>query len=292
MMEAVPNENVNVGDSTDGPRLDYEVEFNTAGTYYVWVRMRGPSGHDDSVHAGLNGSPASYGGIGMSDVSGDWTWVDDVRRGDTRVTVDVTSSGIHTVNLWMREDGTEVDQVLLTTDPDYTPGEESGDFTETDGRVAIESEQFSDKTTGSGDASDSEWISFSDSEAGSGTALEAVPNEDVNVGDSTDGPRLDYEVEFNNTGTYYVWVRMRGPGGHDDSVHAGIDGSPASYGGIGMSDVSGDWAWVDDVRRGDTRVTVDVSSSGVHTVNLWMREDGVQVDQLLLTTDPDYSPNE
>jgi len=185
----------------------------------------------------------------------------------------------------MREDGVLIDSVLLTTDPDYRPS----DVVETDGQVAIEAEQFNKQVSGSGPASGSEWVSIEDSGASASTALEAVPNEGVNVGDSTDGPRLDYEVEFNNTGTYYVWVRMRAPGGTDDSIHVGVDDSPVTYGGWGFAANHGDWEWTNE--RSGTRVTVNVDSTGVHPINIWMREDGVSVDQVLLTTDPDYSPS-
>jgi hypothetical protein len=38
-----------------------------------------------------------------------------------RSTFEVTSVGIHTFNLWMREDGLIVDKIVLTTNPDYVP---------------------------------------------------------------------------------------------------------------------------------------------------------------------------
>ena len=118
-MKATPNDGVNVGDSTDGPELRYVFEFPSSGTYYVWVRTRGASGKDDSCHVGLNGTPATYGGNGLGDSSGSWVWANTV--GGSRVTVDVPSAGTHTVNLWMREDGTEVDKIVLSPDSSYTP---------------------------------------------------------------------------------------------------------------------------------------------------------------------------
>src|SRR6185436_19422079 len=36
-------------------------------------------------------------------------------------TINVTTTGIHTLNLWMREDGAIVDKVLLTSNTSYTP---------------------------------------------------------------------------------------------------------------------------------------------------------------------------
>jgi hypothetical protein len=184
--------------------------------------------------------------------------------------------------------GSEQGNGLLDVETAVGDSSSSG-IVEQNGHVEFEAEAFTGQMSGSGEASGSEWLSVSDSKASTGTALEAVPNEGVNVGDSTDGPRLDYEVEFNTTGMYYVWVRMKGVSGTDDSVHAGVDGTPATYGRYGLTDNSGDWAWVNDV--GGNRVTVDVDSSGIHTVNVWMREDGTQIDQVLLTTDESFVPS-
>ncbi|MGJ3242497.1 MAG: glycosyl hydrolase family 28-related protein [Opitutales bacterium] len=115
-MVAEPDNGVDTGDATDGARLDFDVDFVTPGTYYVWVRLKGSAG-SGSVHVGLDGSLASGGGSGMGDDSGAWHWEHWVDRGgNDGVTVNVPAAGIHTVNLWMREDGTEVDAIILTTD--------------------------------------------------------------------------------------------------------------------------------------------------------------------------------
>jgi hypothetical protein len=166
----------------------------------------------------------------------------------------------------------------------------SGSYLETGGLVVIEAEAYTDAAPGSGAAVDSYWqhdTSYADSSGGE--ALVAMPNADVNVQDTDAGPRLDYAIEFTTPGTYYVWVRMLGAGGSDDSVHAGLNGVIASYGGMGMTDSSGNWAWEDEA--GSSRVTLSIDSAGVHTFSLWMREDGTAVDKLLLTTDSQTTPS-
>lgn len=116
------------GDTTDGPQLSYPVRFESAGTYYVWVRMRAPAsdpGNSDSVHVGLEGSPATYGGDGLSQGAGtSWTWVKGVANdGDAsdHVTVSPASSGVYSLDLWMREDGTQVDKIVLVDNSTYDP---------------------------------------------------------------------------------------------------------------------------------------------------------------------------
>ncbi len=38
-----------------------------------------------------------------------------------RATVNVSSTGPHSVNIWMREDGSTIDKIVLTTSSGYTP---------------------------------------------------------------------------------------------------------------------------------------------------------------------------
>ena len=36
-------------------------------------------------------------------------------------TINVTSAGLHTINVWMREDGLVLDKLVLTTNASFTP---------------------------------------------------------------------------------------------------------------------------------------------------------------------------
>ncbi|MBN2533187.1 MAG: hypothetical protein JXB88_09865 [Spirochaetales bacterium] len=161
-------------------------------------------------------------------------------------------------------------------------------FVESGGIVVMEAEHYSTHVQGTGLAAGSSWEeTFSMPDSSNGDALKAVPNKGINVQDTTDGPRLDYNVQFETTGTYYLWVRMWGPSAYDDSLHAGLDGEPASFGKSGLSMTSFSWKWVNMAK---TRVTVDVETAGLHTVHIWMREDGTRLDKILLTKDPGYIP--
>ncbi|MEM7576548.1 MAG: putative Ig domain-containing protein [Planctomycetota bacterium] len=103
----------------DDPRLDYQVTFETPGTYYVWIRGFG-SGSADSAHIGLNGTQITTQG-GISDISGsNPNWGSRGTGGNT-ISLDIPAAGDYTLNLWPREDGVSIDKLLLTTDPSYTP---------------------------------------------------------------------------------------------------------------------------------------------------------------------------
>lgn len=164
-----------------------------------------------------------------------------------------------------------------------------GAFAEAGGQVVIESENFTGSAAGTGTAG-SAWNPTTGKTGYSGArALQALPNSSVNTSDATIGPRLDYAVNFTTTGTYYIWVRMLGPNGSDDSLHAGLDGTAASFGGSGMTDSSNAWTWVGSVNS--TRVQVNVTTTGVHTLNVWMREDGTYLDKVLMTTSSTFTPS-
>jgi len=153
-------------------------------------------------------------------------------------------------------------------------------LTEYSGFVVFEAEDFSNTTIGIGAALNTYWSEETTVSGYSGRSyLEAKPNNGVNTFDSTEGPRLDYEIDFNTPGTYDVYVRMLGQNGNDDSLHAGLNGNPLTYGDVGISSGSS-WEWKNEAAG--SVVTFDIQNPGRYTFNLWMREDGVMVDKVVL----------
>ena len=127
-MQILPDAGINVGNTAgfeNGAQLDFKIEFNQAGTHYLWVRGGDPTagGAGDSVHAGINGqttpTATQISGAPTFNVTG-WNWVGNI-NGDTRTRIEVPSAGTHTVNFWMREDGFLMDKIILTTDSAFTP---------------------------------------------------------------------------------------------------------------------------------------------------------------------------
>ena len=117
---ASPNSGRNTLLTTTGPRAAVPIAFSTPGTYHVWVRLFGPTGNDDSVHVGLDGSAASLQGLGLGGTTtAGWVWFDqaDARR----VTVTVPSPGVRTFMVWAREDGVAVDRVVLARSSSFVP---------------------------------------------------------------------------------------------------------------------------------------------------------------------------
>ena len=94
---------------------------------------------------------------------------------------------------------------------------------------------------------------------------------------------------FVKTGIHYVWVRMYASGGNHDSCHAGIDNQEnLTANRIEVPEVS-QWTWTNTTME-LTTATITIDTTGLHKVNIWMREDGSRVDKILLTPDANYVP--
>jgi RHS repeat-associated protein len=120
MIQAVPNTNLAAIDTTitaTSPRVDYQVNFATAGTYKVWIRGYGATLTDNSVHVGLDGTVANSVSLNGTGVLA-WS---NISEASVSVTVTVATAGLHTVNVWMREDGSIVDKIILTTNTSFVP---------------------------------------------------------------------------------------------------------------------------------------------------------------------------
>ena len=156
-----------------------------------------------------------------------------------------------------------------------------------DGLVSMEAEEYHEKVK----RGDHEWVNYSAAGSSDDGALRAMPNNgtvfDTNY--VSESPSLSFSVHFNRAGLHYLWVRSLASGRADDTLHAGLNGvAVASAAGIGLPRRS--WGWANMLKSGLGRAELVVPSAGLHTVNLWMREDGAAVDKIVLTSRSDYVP--
>jgi hypothetical protein len=161
------------------------------------------------------------------------------------------------------------------------------------GLLAVEAEHFNTNTPVASNGTSWDLTTTNAGFSGDG-AMAAAPNVNLNVNvDTTISPRLDYNMNFDIAGTYFVWVRALGdsaPGlSQSDSVNVGIDGVlPATSAKI-TGFPPGGFVW-SRTTVASTPATLVVSNTGPHTVSVWMREDGFVFDKLLLTTNNNYTP--
>ncbi len=111
---------VDPGYGTGSPELQYQVNIQTPGNYYVWVYGAGPGGNSDTVHVGLDGVENAESDRIRLNNSGNLSWSNSTMDSAPAIIRNVTA-GSHTLNLWMREDGAWVVKILLTTNASYTP---------------------------------------------------------------------------------------------------------------------------------------------------------------------------
>ncbi|MEO8429117.1 MAG: hypothetical protein ABI651_18655, partial [Verrucomicrobiota bacterium] len=136
----------------------------------------------------------------------------------------------------------------------------------------------------------SAWAASSPSGFSGTGALQATPNTgaNVNTGYAASSPRLDFPVNFVKTGTHYIWIRGIGLSGSDDSCHVGLDGVEIATSDL-ISGFGTGWTWSKNTMDGAV-ATFNIASAGIHTVNVWMREDGFIIDKLLLAVNSIYTP--
>ncbi len=113
------------------------------------------------------------------------------------------------------------------------------------------------------------------------SAMQAGPN--IGTSNSTataltSSPRLDYQFNFAAAGTYNVCIRKYSVTSSDNLASVGINATPGTGSMVNFAEGSnGAWGWV------MTSSTISVTA-GVRTVSIYMREDGIKIDRVHLTT--------
>lgn len=99
--------------------LIYKINFQTPGTYFVWIRGRAAKKADDGIHSGRDNS-ISMSADNIHGFAADFSWSRETWDG-APAKITIPAAGIHTFHLFMCKDGLEVDRILLTTDTTSAP---------------------------------------------------------------------------------------------------------------------------------------------------------------------------
>jgi hypothetical protein len=142
--------------------------------------------------------------------------------------------------------------------------------------VSMEAEAFHGTTqNGSSDS----WSDSSNAQASAGLAMLIGPDSGTmwTSSVSSSAPRLDFNVNFTTSGTFYMHVRADAPNGAGDSCYGGVDGS-VNTSHYDFPDNPATWGWI-------TKPIV-IGAAGTHTVHLWSREDGLRADKIVIDANP------
>lgn len=107
---------------------------------------------------------------------------------------------------------------------------------------------------------------------------------------------LNYKVHINTPGRYYVWIRSYSTGSEDNGVHVGIDGTWPESGKRWQTVQKQKWGWeckqrTQEVHTGvPMQLFLDIEKAGDHELMLSMREDGFEMDKIVLSRNKEFKP--
>ena len=118
--------------------------------------------------------------------------------------------------------------------------------------------------------------------------MAALPNASVriDVKNAKYSPRLDYKVMLEK-GTYYVWVSGDCPDDKSDSIFVGLN--------LGIWNMNkGNGTALARKKHGWQRIPEEmkVLRKGSNVINIWIREDGVRIDKIILTRNKGFKPSD
>lgn len=271
---------------SDNPQIHYTFQIRTPGRYYLYMLTSYPDTGSNSVYAGVDGdnlidcSTQSYEkGLWL----GNAQWYFDLEAGE------------HTLTIYAREDGVILNQFVLSANAnerftDGVPEQESarnqyrqqGMFVEIDGTVnidlasALEDSSYAYRTAGSANGYTEE---FRWERSAAYEGMQVFPDMGVQWSTNNISPKLSYRVDFSTPGDYYVMLYSSFADGNSDSVFVSVDdGKPVtclSYLATGVGKWMADSAW-----------KINIPYAGVHTINIFAREDGARLHKMYLTKDP------
>jgi hypothetical protein len=93
------------------------------------------------------------------------------------------------------------------------------------------------------------------------------------------------------TGVYTLWLRGYAPNAAGDSLYFSLDHQSPTISTTITGFMPRDWSWANKTALGNV-TTIDITKPGLHTLYLWLREDGLRLDRLLLTADSGYTPTD
>jgi hypothetical protein len=265
--------------SAGAGRVIYEFHVSQGGDYRIWGRVRAPSGTSDSFFAAVNDGPFERWNTQRGDT---WTWdlVNSHNVADPRIYR--LQAGRNTLTIMQREEGTQLDKIVITSDPDYTPAgtgepQSVSSLAEPVTLVDLEAEDaliLSKFTTGSDPAA-------------SASAFLWVPRGGGNYGSpSPDCGLAVFDFYVSEPGDYRIWARVLAPSGAEDSFFVAMnDGNYINW----NVPIGTRWNW-ELVSLAGSPVLYRLAA-GMHTLNLMHREDGTRIDRLVITNNLQFTPN-
>ena len=272
----VPNGEGNASSpSLDAGYAQYTFYVPADGDYMIWGRVLTLTGADNSFFIAIDDGQSETWHPSTSE---DWTWQQTNDRAISGTEVYHLTAGTHTLTFYQREDGTQLDRILVTNDFSYVPEGLGEEALITPTNIWLEAE--------SGILNFPMQI-MDDSEASSGGYIE-VPNGEGNASSpSLDAGYAQYTFDVPADGDYMIWGRVLTLTGADNSFFIALDDG---HSGTWHPSTSEDWTWQQTNDRAISGTEVYHLTAGTHTLTVYQREDGAKLDRILITDDSNYVP--
>ena len=279
-IEVAPGTNAYDAPPSDG-YAEYNLTLAEASSVAIWLRVRIPEplpGGNDSFWVDVSDDDRSWHKYNSIDRGVDWHWVEWTAQVGPRS----LAAGDHTLTIAYREDGAMLDKLLITTDLNFQPTDAGA------GGCGASATQFIEAEAHDG-ANFAPYTVQSDRSASGGSYI-VVPN---GVGSSYDDLPLDgvaeYDFHLPEASTVAIWLRVRIPEpfpGSNDSFWMDLDRD--NYGFRRWNNIphGTDWHWVEWTAEVNP---IDLPA-GDHVLEIFRREDGVELDCIVITTDLNFIP--
>jgi hypothetical protein len=260
--------------------MAFDVVFNAAGTYRVWIRGMGPP-LGDSVNIAVDGVQVAQGlsfdNYPTSTTRLSWgSFTSLLARADIAV-----GAGLHRITVSCREDGVTLEQLAIAA-VGWVPADQAVPaavrqglhLQAVDGVLSLSASSAHQLAPGR----------YQHAWADVGGFLQALPDSGVTRGavDWPLAPGAWWQVRFTQAGRHVVYALGAGPNGAGDSVHVGLAGQATSAADLDLpaaADLTPGWS---GLRTNGTKAIIDVPAPGDYAIGLWMREDGCSVRRLVI----------
>ncbi len=198
------------------------------------------------------------------------------------------AAGVYTITLSITDDTGLIGSSSLSIElVDGVPAD--GAFIEEEGMLVMEAEHYAEK--GINAQTSDEWLLQETVVDGISVSAMRVLEDDGDLvlnGFRDDNANLSFPISLTSTGTFYIWLRIW-PVEGGSTVYAGRGERSMRMGISTDASPDGGWEWY-GMKNPGRRAQFYVWEPGEKSFNIWMREDGISIDRVLLTTDRSYVP--
>ncbi len=249
--------------TTTGGSAQLTLSVPQSDRYFVWVRVLAPNATPNAATVSVDGSAPRELRVDAN-LAGSYQWL-VVSLGNIPTAFSL-GAGAHSIVLGRGLAGTQLDQVLLTTDPNYVPFEA---FVEAESGTVVPPMAFV------------RGLPIVSTSYGSGFIR--TPN------GAAPGGLAIYTFNVPLRSDYLVWGRTSGTAPDHDSFKVMFDADSDNDDWAWQTPSGTGWRWssISGAGKGQLRVVLD---AGAHWMAVKQDESGTALDRLLITNNPGFIP--